>query len=89
MALALTVGVAGSFATNAKHVKRLDNPNWQTTDASGNVVPTSSGGVYDANRSVADAQSDYGCAGSTNFCAVTVTGENGNKTDDPQYIYKN
>ena len=89
VALIFTLGLGAAFATNAKHHKQLDNPNWQTTDASGNIVSTSTGGVYDANRTLSEAQSDYGCAGSADFCAVTVTGENGSKTDDPLFINKN
>ena len=87
MALALTIGVASAFATSNARTLLL-NPNWQSTDASGNVIPTSSGGMYDANKSVAQAQSDFGCSEQTTPCAVTVTQENGSKTSSPLYIYR-
>lgn len=87
MALALTIGVAGAFATSNSH-KMLLNPNWQSTDASGNVIPTSSGGMYDANKTVSQAQSDFGCSALSTPCAVTVTGENGPKTPNPTFIYR-
>jgi hypothetical protein len=80
LALALTIGIAGAFATSTKTAKNFDNPNWQTEDASGNIVSTDDGGVYDPNRTLAQAQADYGCAGTGSFCAVTVDSENGSKT---------
>ena len=74
MALALTLGVAGAFATtsSAKTNKFL-NPNWQTTNPStGATVPVASGGVFDANRTKLQAQGDYGCPGTGVICASTV-----------------
>ncbi|MET3501364.1 hypothetical protein ABIC45_002976 [Mucilaginibacter rubeus] len=78
MALALTLGVAGAFATNssAKNSKLL-NPNWQTEDASGLTVPVASGGVYDPNRTKAQAQADFGCSGTQDICAGTVNAQDG------------
>ena len=88
LALVLTVGVAGAFTTSAHPgmSKKFLNNNWQATDASGNVVI---GGAYDGNVSSSQAQSFFGCAGSTVPCAVTVTREDGPKTASPSYIYQN
>jgi hypothetical protein len=77
MALALTLGVAGAFATNpSAKTSRFLNPNWQTTDPStGATVPVSSGGVYDPNRTRAQAQADFGCSGEGDLCASTVNSQ--------------
>ena len=90
MALALVAGIAGAFATSAPgNHKNLLNPNWQSTDSSGNVISTSSGGMYDPNVTEEQAQSDFGCAGPTVPCAVTVVSQNGAKTANPTYINQN
>ena len=76
MALALTLGVAGAFATTSAKSSKLLNPNWQTEDASGTTISVSSGGVYDPNRSLTQAQGDYGCpATSGTICAGTVNSQ--------------
>jgi hypothetical protein len=72
MALAMTLGVAGAFATTSAKNSKFLNPNWQTVDASGVTIPVSSGGVYDPNRTLSQAKSDYGCPGAGELCAGTV-----------------
>jgi len=90
MALALTLGVAGAFATTSSAKRsRFLNPNWQTTDpTTGVTIPVASGGVYDPNRTKAQAQADFGCPGLGDLCASTVNSQdaapNGNAT-----IHKN
>ena len=77
MALALTLGVAGAFATSssASTSSRL-NPNWQTVDpATGNTIPVASGGVYEANRTAGQATIDYGCSSGLSHCASTVNSQ--------------
>jgi hypothetical protein len=89
LALALTLGVAGAFATNssAKTTKLL-NPNWQTVDASGTTIPVASMGVYDPNRTAAQAKLDFGCSGSADLCAGTVASQDA-QPDGSQYIKHN
>lgn len=89
MALALTLGVAGAFATtsSAKSSKFL-NPNWQTVDASGTTIPVSSMGVYDPNRTKAQAQADFGCSGTAALCAGTVPSQDA-QPDGSQFIKHN
>jgi hypothetical protein len=88
MALVLTAGVAGAVTTSAHPGlnKKFVNFNWQSTDASGNVI---TGGMYDASKSQSQAQLDFVCSGSTVPCAVTVTRQDGPKTSTPTYIYQN
>jgi hypothetical protein len=77
MALALTLGVAGAFATSssASAGKRL-NPNWQTVNpTSGATILVASGGIYDANRTSAQAAADLGCSSGTKHCASTVNSQ--------------
>jgi hypothetical protein len=89
-ALALMIGIAAAFATTPPSSRgHFTDPNWQSTDASGNVISTTMGGVYDPDKTVGVAQSDYVCSGSTVPCAVTVTGRNGSKTPNPTFIYQN
>lgn len=78
MALALTLGVAGAFATTSSaRSGKLLNPNWQTEDVSGSTISVANGGVYDPNRTKAQAQADFGCSGSADFCAGTVNSQDG------------
>lgn len=86
MALAMTLGVAGAFATTSAKAGKFLNPNWQTVDASGNTVDTSLGGIYDANRTVAQAEADYGCNGAGDLCAGTVSAKNQQTTPSSQFI---
>lgn len=80
MALALTLGVAGAFATSSSaSVGKKLNPNWQTVDpATGATIPVASGGIYEANRSVSQATSDFGCSSGTSHCASTVNSQDAN-----------
>jgi len=90
MALALTLGVAGAFATtsSAKTSKFL-NPNWQTSDpATGLTIPVASGGVYDPNRTKAQAQADFGCSSNVTLCASTVNSQDAAPNGSAQ-IFKN
>jgi hypothetical protein len=86
IAMALTIGVVGAFATTNNAAKPFTNPNWQQTDASGNVVI---GGAYYANQTLSQAQSDFGCSGTRADCAVTVTGQDGAPTSPATYIKHN
>lgn len=86
MALALTLGVAGAFATTSAKAGKLLNPNWQTVDASGQTVKLINGGVYDANRTEAEAQGDFGCDGSADKCAGTVSTQDANTSPSSQFI---
>jgi hypothetical protein len=89
MALALTLGVAGAFATTSKHHKRFDNPNWQTSNADGTIKRVDQGGSYHADLSVEDAQSAFGCAGSGDDCALTVASQDTPLSSGATYINKN
>jgi hypothetical protein len=86
IALAVTIGVAGAFASTHRASKPLTNPNWQQADASGNVVI---GGAYYYNQTLSEAQSDFGCSGAKADCAVTVTGQDGSPTSPAEYIKHN
>lgn len=86
MALALTLGVAGAFATTSAKAGKFVDPNWQTVDASGNTVDSSLGGIYDPNRTALQAQGDYGCDGSGDLCAGTVSAKNQPTTPSSQFI---
>jgi hypothetical protein len=87
MALALTLGVAGAFATSSGKSSKFLNPNWQTVDASGATIKVIDGGVYDSNRTQAQAQLDFGCAGSGDDCAGTVASQDAATTPSSQYIF--
>jgi hypothetical protein len=87
MALALTLGVAGAFATTSAKNSKLLNPNWQTVDAStGATIAVSAGGVYDPNRTVAQAKADYGCPGNADYCAGTVSSQDAQTTPSSTFI---
>lgn len=86
MALALALGVAGAFATTSHASTKLLNPNWQTVDASGATIKVVDGGVYDPNRTTAQAQGDYGCAGAADLCAGTVSSQDADTTPSSQFI---
>ena len=86
MALALTLGVGGAFATNAHYSKKQTNYNWQVTNSSGTPIHN---GAFVANVDQATAEDDLGCSGSTTDCAVTVQSQNGPVTSPAIYIYKN
>lgn len=77
LALALTLGVAGAFATSSSaHASKLTDPNWQTSDpATGATIPVSLGGVYEANVPASQAISDYGCSSGSKHCASTVNSQ--------------
>ena len=86
MALALTVGIAAAFAGTTTTKSKLLNPNWQTVDATGNTIPVSDGGVYNANRTLAQAKVDFGCAGAADLCAGTVPSQDASTTPSSQFI---
>jgi hypothetical protein len=90
IALALTIGVAAAFA-NSSDAKagKLTNFNWQTVDASGNQVKVADGGIYDPNRSLADAKADYGCSGLAATCASTVSAQDVDPAPTATYIRHN
>jgi len=85
MALAMTLGVVAAFATTSPTVKKLSNPNWQVTDASGNVII---GGAFVANETASQASLDLNCSGTSEDCAVTVVRQDGPKTPSPQFLTK-
>lgn len=89
MALALTLGVAGAFATTSPAGSKLLNPNWQTVDASGNTISVADGGVYDPNRTMAQAKADFGCSGSNGKCAGTVSSQDADTAPSSQFIQHN
>ena len=76
LSLALAIGFVGAIGYKAYNEPRESNKpilfNWQSTDASGNIIPESSGGVYEELKTRSQAQVDFGCSGSGTSCAVTV-----------------
>lgn len=86
LALGLTLGVAGAFATSSHASGKLLNPNWQTVDASGMTIKVADGGVYDPNRTKAQAQADFGCSGLADDCAGTVASQDASTTSTSQFI---
>jgi hypothetical protein len=89
MALAITLGVGSAVAVKAHNTitnKKFITYQWQKSDASGNVII---GGAYYNFLTYSQAQSAYGCSGSTGRCAVTVTAQDGQPISNPLYVYKN
>ena len=76
LSLALALGCAGAISYNVYNEPRETGKpilfNWQSTDASGNIIPVSSGGVYDELKTRSQAEVDFGCSGSGTNCATTV-----------------
>ncbi|MDO3627562.1 DUF6520 family protein [Mucilaginibacter sp. BT774] len=89
IAAALTLSVGVAFATSKEAAGNRANFNWQTSDASGNIVTVANGGVYDPNRTVGQAKSDYGCSGTAADCAVTVPSQDTPPGPGATYIHHN
>lgn len=90
IAAALTLSVGVAFATSSKEATgKFTTFNWQTSDASGNIVTVADGGVYDPNRTVTQAKSDYGCSGLAADCAVTVPSQDTPPAPGATYIHHN
>lgn len=77
LSFALILGIGAALATSNKGTSgKLANFNWQTVDpATGALVTVANGGVYDPDRSIAQAKSDYGCSGAGSSCAAVVSSQ--------------
>lgn len=90
IAAALTLSVGVAFATSGTGTAgKFATFNWQTSDASGNIIKVADGGVYDPNRTVTQAKSDYGCSGTAADCAVVVPSQDTPPAPGAQYIHHN
>jgi len=80
MALALTIGIGGAFATQSSHQKSFKAPGdlYQDSDAAGNIILTEDGGQTYANQAAATLAT--GCTTGSDFCAVSVNHADGSKT---------
>lgn len=88
IAAALTLSVGVAFATSSKEAAgKFTTLNWQTADSSGNIVTVADGGVYDPNRTIAQAASDFGCIGNGPDCAVSVPSQDTPPVPGASYIH--
>ncbi|MEO6851459.1 MAG: hypothetical protein ABI203_07360 [Mucilaginibacter sp.] len=86
LAIIFTVGVGGAVVQKLHAAPKKQDPtyNWQQTNAAGNIVLN---GQYDAGVSQVQAETDFGCSGSADPCATTVSSKNGSKTNQGTILH--